>query len=89
MVIHHSRDLGGSDGSDGGGINFLPWSLYVKEISLLSLLYEKIIREIINENEKIVFTRDPMGGILCLCRENTDKLLEREKRFPRLMPEKE
>jgi len=30
-----------------------------------------------------------MGGILCLCGENTDKLLEREKRFPMFMPEKE
>lgn len=25
-----------------------------------------------------------MGGILCLCGENTDKLLEREKRFPKV-----
>ena len=85
----HSGGFGGSDGRDGGGISFLPWSLYVKERSLLSLRHEKIAREIINENEKIVFTRDPMGGILCLCGENTDKLLEREKRFPMFMPEKE
>ena len=30
-----------------------------------------------------------MGGSLCLCGENTGKLLDREKRFPRFMPEKE